>query len=162
LCSAGVNYSNTVFALQESQLSEIVHRMQFARRRVSYALVFCLAPLACAREGHESEARARLATILRDSLGATTDPNVAFITDGGHRNSHLYVMFDTTAVPNVSDSVFELRARDLARFAMRHYEKAGELDSVTVATRESVQPGLWRIHHSSAFGVPRLKERRVP
>ena len=136
--------------------------MRFPRSLVSYALVFCLAPLACAREGHESEARARLTTVLRDSLGAATDPNVAFIANGGRRDSHLYVMFDTTEVPNVSDSVFELRARDIARFAMRHYEKAGELDSVTVATRESVQPGMWRIHHSSAFGVARLKEQRVP
>ncbi|MFN2638481.1 MAG: hypothetical protein ABR585_15910, partial [Gemmatimonadaceae bacterium] len=110
----------------------------------------------------ESEARARLATVLRDSLGRIADPNVAFIVDDGHRDSHLYVMFDTTAAPNVSDSVFQLRARDLARFAMRHYEKAGELDSVTIATRESVQSGVWRIHHTRAFAVANLKEPEAP
>jgi hypothetical protein len=100
--------------------------------------------------------------VLRDSLGTTTNPKVAFIIDGGRRDSHLYVMFDTAAVGNVSDSVFEQRARILARFAVRHYDKVGELDSVTVATRELVQPGVWRLHHSHAFAITGLNEPNAP
>ena len=114
-------------------------------------LAFCVAALACDPKGPESEARARLATDLRDSLGSAANPSVAFIIDGAKRDSHLYVIFDTTFFPNVSDSVFQLRARDVAGFAMRHYEKASHLDSVTVAARDSVQPGGWRIHHTGTF-----------
>ena len=103
-------------------------------------VVFCslglsLLTLACSPKGPEPEARDRLSQVLRDSMGTTTNPNVAFIIDGGRRDSHLYLIFDTTAVGNVSDSVFEHRARDFAQFAVRHYDKAGELDSVTVAIR---------------------------
>lgn len=124
-------------------------------------VVFCslgisLLGLACSPKAPEPEARERLAQVLRDSLGTTTNPNVAFIIDGIRRDSHLYVMFDTTAVGNVSDSGFEHRARDLARFAVRHYDKADKLDSVTVATREGVKPGVWRVHHSQTFAITGL------
>ena len=136
--------------------------MQIARWTVLGALGFSLAPLGCEPQGHESEARDRLTRVLRDSLGATTDPNVGFISDGGGRGSHLYVLLDTTAFPNVSESVFELHARDLARFAIRHYDQAEMLDSITVASREAVKPGTWRIHHTRAFAVGRLKGASVP
>lgn len=135
--------------------------MQIARGTLLCALGFCLASFACEPQGHESQARDRLTRVLRDSLGATTDPNVAFIKDGGSRDSHLYVMFDTTAFPNVSDSVFELHARDLARFAIRHYDQAEMLDSVTVESREAVKPGMWRIHHTRAFAIAELKGASV-
>jgi hypothetical protein len=136
--------------------------VQIARRAVLRAFVFCLAAVACHPKASDSEARTRLARILRDSLGQSSDPNVAFITEGDRRDSHLYVMFDTTAIPNVSDSVFERRARDLARFAVRHYDEASKLDSVTVATRESVQRGVWKIRHSRAFAVAGLNESGAP
>jgi hypothetical protein len=124
------------------------------------SLAFSLAAFACDPKGPESEARDRLATDLRDSLGSAADPNVAFITNGAEKDSHLYVMFDTTAFANVSDSIFELRARDLARFAMRHYEKASRLDSVTVAARESVRPDVWRVHHTRTFTSAQVKNPR--
>jgi hypothetical protein len=115
------------------------------------AAAFCLAFLGCERNDLESAARNRLAQVLRDSLGQRSNPNVAFIVDGGRRDSHLYVMFDTTAVANASDSVFALRALDIARFSLRHYDKATELDSITIATRKSVERGVWRIQHTRTF-----------
>jgi|SRR4051812_22577127 hypothetical protein len=117
----------------------------------------CLAAVACRSGGPDAAARARLASDLRDSLGRGTDPTVAFIADGGRPESHLYLAFDTTAAPDASDSSFAVRARDLARFAVRHYADAGKLDSITVATREATQPGAWRIHHKRGFAVANLK-----
>ena len=136
--------------------------MQELRRRTLCVFASSLAAVACHPRAPDSDARARLAAILRDSLGGSADPNVAFITDGGHRESHLYVTFDTTIVPNVSDSLFGFRARDLARFVVRHYDKLGELDSVTVATRELIQPGAWRVLHSRAFAVAGLSGPDAP
>ncbi len=118
------------------------------------SLTLILGAAACEKEGHEAEARARLRSDLRDSLGAATDPEVAFI---GRRGSHLYVHFDTTAFANLSDSAFVVRARDVARFSLRHYQKAQDLDSITVGARENVKPGLARIHHTAAFGIAGLQ-----
>jgi hypothetical protein len=136
--------------------------MQMPRHVTFSAIAILLFAPACNPKASESQAREALARVLRDTLGPTTNPNVAFIIDGGRRDSHLYLMFDTTAVPNVSDSLFDLRARNLASFAMRHYDKASQLDSVTVATREALQPGVWRLHHSRAFATASLKEPTVP
>ena len=99
-----------------------------------------------------------MAAILRDSLGQSSDARVAFIDDGGRRESHLYVMLDTAAVPNVSDSAFAIRARALARFAVRHYDKARALDSVTISARERGQPGVWKVLHKRTFAVAGLDE----
>ena len=136
--------------------------MTQARWRILFVFAFCLAEVACQPEAPDSRALARLTVALRDSLGRAADPNAAFITDGGHRESHLYLTFDTTAVPNASDSVFEDRARDLARFAVSHYERASDLDSITVATRELVQPGAWRVHHRHSFVISGLKVTGAP
>jgi len=126
---------------------------RMARAGVSRTLAaaICLALLGCAPNASESEGRNRLAQILRDSLGAASNPNVGFIVDEGKRDSHLYVMFDTTAVANASDSVFAARALDIARFSLRHYDKATQLDSITIATRKAVERGVWRIQHTRTF-----------
>jgi hypothetical protein len=113
--------------------------------------------LACEPKGHEPEARAKLTAILRDSLGAATDPKVAFIIDGNDRDQHLYVHFDTTAFPNLADSAFGFRAREIAQLSMRHYEKVDHLDSITVASREDVKPGVARIHHQRTFSLAQLR-----
>jgi hypothetical protein len=114
--------------------------------------------IACAKDDHQAEARATLASFLRDSLGTTTDPQVAFIAGGGPRDSHLYVHFDTSAFANASDSAFAARARDVARFALRHYPNPQTLDSVTIGARENVAPGMAKIHHTLAFPVAELEE----
>ena len=100
--------------------------------------------------------------MLRDSLGRSSDASVAFIESGDRRDSHLYVMLDTAAVPNLSDSAFAIRARELARFAVRHYDNASTLDSVTVSARVPGQPGVWKVHHVRAFGVTSLSDAGVP
>lgn len=135
--------------------------MQDIGRRILCVFAISVTAVACHTRSRDSDARGRLVSILRDSLGEAAGPNVAFITSA-QSQSHLYVTFDTTVAPAVSDSVFELRARDLARFAVRHYDQASELESVTVATRELMQPGLWRVHHSSAFAIAGLKETDSP
>jgi hypothetical protein len=127
------------------------------KNTVPSALVVVCAALACAENGPEPEARATLARILRDSIGGASDPKVAFIIDANHRDAHLYVHLDTSAFPNMSDSAFALRARDIARLSLRHYEKADDLDSVTVASRENLQPGVARIHHRSTFSIAQLR-----
>ena len=132
---------------------------QKARRAVSCAIVTCFAAVACRPRDATSDARARLASALRDSLGQSSDASVAFIANGGRRDSHLYVMLDTAAVANVSDSAFAIRARELARFAVRHYDNANALDSVTVSVREAGQPGVWNVHHKRAFAVAGLSIR---
>jgi len=119
--------------------------------------LLCLVALGCHAEAGGVDARTRLAAVLRDSLGAKHDPNVSFLVHGEHQESHLYLTFDTTLVPNVPDSLFGRRARDIAQFSMRHYEKASELDSITVAAREPMQPGAWRVVHSRAFSVASLR-----
>jgi len=136
--------------------------MHTAKWRAISLLVLCLAVVACHREAPQSVARAQLASALRDSLGERADPNVAFISDGGPRESHLYLAVDTIAVPGASDSVFERRARDLARFAVRHYGNASTLDSITVATRELQQPGVWRVQHQRAFAIAGLEATSAP
>jgi hypothetical protein len=136
--------------------------MQQAKWPVSYLLAICLPLAGCSPKAPGADARARLTTVLRDSVGEGVKPNVSFLADGGRPESHLYVTLDADAEPSESDSLFVRRARDLARFAVRHYERAGNLDSVTVALQEFWQPGVWRVVHSRAFAIASLKEPSAP
>ena len=126
---------------------------------ISPVLVFIVA-LACSPKPPEAEARAELQALLRDSLGRASDPKVAFIMDGASRDTHLYVNFDTVAFSGETDSSFAGHSRDIAGLSVRHYRKANHLDSITVAAREDVQPGLSRIHHTQTFSVAALRVRR--
>ena len=131
---------------------------EISRHRIfSFAFVLVVGAVACNGKGPEAEARAHLTSILRDSVGAATDPKVAFIIDGNDRDKHLYVHFDTSAFPNMSDSAFGLRARKVAQLSMRHYEKADNLDSITIVSRENLKPGVARIHYRRAFSVAQLR-----
>ena len=69
----------------------------------------------------------RVASALRDSLGKAANPQVAFQKD----STHLLVQLATVAFPTVSESVLTAQATRIASFALRHYEKADQLDSVT-------------------------------
>jgi len=115
-----------------------------------------LAVAACAPKPPAADARAHLTTAFRDSFSVTA-PNVAFLDDSGPAESHLYLLFDTTAAPNLSDSAFTVYARNYAAFAMRHYEDASNLDSVSVATRATVDNGVWQVHHRATFAASGLK-----
>jgi len=120
-------------------------------------LTILIAGLACDRKAPERDARGKLASMLRDSIGRTTDPKVAFIVHGTALDRNLYVHFDTTAFANLSDSAFVVRAKEIARFSVRHYDKAQNLDSVTVASRETLEPGVARIHHQLTFSMTALR-----
>ena len=120
----------------------------------AFTLVFMVP--ACHRNAPDGDARAQLIAVLGDSLGEGANPDVSFMRNGGRPESHLYVTFETPAIPNVSDSAFDIRARGLARFVVRHYAHAIELDSISVAAREPMRPGLWRVPHRRAFAIADL------
>jgi hypothetical protein len=125
--------------------------MHEVRRLILGAFTLGFMVPACHRNAPDGDARAQLIAVLGDSLGERANPDVSFMQNGGRPESHLYVTFGTSATPNVSDSDFDLRARDLAGFVVRHYAHASELDSISVAAREPMRLGLWRVHHRRAF-----------
>src|SRR4051812_14208915 len=139
------------------RVRQLCQRVRTLERVFSCAFTLLVGAVACDEKGPEPEARASLTSILRDSVGAATDPKVAFIIEGNDRDKHLYVHFDTSAFPNMSDSAFGLRARKIAQLSMRHYEKAGNLDSITIASRENLKPGVARIHYQRAFSIAQLR-----
>jgi hypothetical protein len=97
--------------------------------------------------------RTRLASVLRDSLGAAADPQVAFEKD----STHLLVELATVAFRTVSESELSDEAKHIGGFAFKHYERANELDSVTVLYREKVRSGVWWIRHDRTFAVEELR-----
>jgi hypothetical protein len=97
--------------------------------------------------------RTRLASVLRASLGEAADPHVAF----GRDSTHLVVELATVAFPTVSESELSDEAKSIGGFAFKHYERANELDSVTVLYREKVRSGVWWIRHERTFAVGELR-----
>ena len=107
--------------------------------------------------GGPTNSRQRLASVLRDSLGEAADPQVAYQRD----STHLLVELATAAFPTVSDSILTGEARNIGSFALRHYEKASQLDSVTVLYREAApRAGIWYIRHERTFAVANLRNVR--
>ena len=100
--------------------------------------------------------RERLASALRERVGELADPDVGFMKD----STHLLVNLATVAFRTVPDSVLTVQAKDIGAFALRHYERANELDSVTVLYREKVSPGFWYIRHERTFPVGELRSAR--
>jgi hypothetical protein len=100
-----------------------------------------------------STARERVASALRDSLAKAADPEVAFQRD----STHLLVELATAAFPTVPESVLTSQARSIGAFALRHYDNANQLDSVTVLYREAARPGVWYIRHTRTFPVANLR-----
>jgi hypothetical protein len=126
--------------------------MIIIRRRCSIALLAIFA--AC---GVPTNSRERLASTLRDSLGEAADPHVAYQRD----STHLLVELATAAFPTVADSILTSQARGIGGLALRRYEKANQLDSVTVLYREaSPQSGIWYIRHERTFPVANLRTVR--
>jgi hypothetical protein len=103
-----------------------------------------------------ANSRERLAAALKERVGEAADPDVAFLKD----STHLLVNLATVAFRTVPDSVLTVQARDIGRFALGHYERANELDSITVVYREAVSPGLWYVRHTRTFPVGDLRNVR--
>jgi hypothetical protein len=114
-----------------------------------WLLLVCLV-FGCAKAGNPRE---RLASALSDSLEKAADPHVAFVRD----STHLQIELANAAFPAVPDSVRTNQASDIGRFALRHYERANELDSITVMYRDSVRPGVWNIRHTRTFPAGDLR-----
>jgi hypothetical protein len=101
-----------------------------------------------------TDSRERLASALRDSLGKAADPHVAYQRD----SRHLQVELATAAFPTMAEPALTGQARAIGSFALRHYERANELDSVTVLYREAApNPGIWYIRHTRTFPVASLR-----
>ena len=130
--------------------------MNEARRLLLGAPTLSLIAPACHRNAPDGDARTQLIAVLGDSLGEGANPDVSFMQNGGRPESHLYVAFEMPDIPIVPDSGFDIRARDLARFVVRHYAHASELDSISVAAREPMRPGLWRVPHRRTFAIADL------
>ena len=103
-----------------------------------------------------ANSRERLASALKDRVGEAADPDVGFMRD----STHLLVNLATVAFRTVSDSVLTVQARDIGAFALRQYERANELDSVTVLYREKVSSGFWYVRHERTFPVAELRNVR--
>jgi len=118
----------------------------FCGMLISVALVSC-------KTRPVDNARENLAAVLRDSLGAATNPEVAFRKD----STHLLVQFDTVAFPDLSDSAYAKRAEEIGRFVERHYESGGSIDSVTVMAHQLLSPGAWKIRQERTFAAAALR-----
>jgi hypothetical protein len=106
---------------------------------------------------HEpANSRERVASALRDSLGKAADPAVAFQKD----STHLLVELAAAAFPTMPESALTDQARNIGVFAVRHYENASRLDSVTVVYREAARPGVWYIRHTRTFPIGNLRTLR--
>jgi len=103
-----------------------------------------------------ANSRERLAAALKDRVGEAADPDVGFMRD----STHLLVNLATVAFRTVPDSALTVQARDIGAFALRHYERADEVDSVTVLYREKVSSGFWWIRHERTFPVGELRNVR--
>ena len=103
---------------------------------------------------HRNSARENLLAALQDSLGKDAQPEVAFLRD----STNLQIELAAAPFANLSDSAFTDRARDIARFALTRYEKASELDSVTVLDRDVVTRGVWKIRNTRAFSIAELRK----
>ena len=104
--------------------------------------------LACQRETSDVRAGHALASAIKDSIGAKGDPAVSLLMRAHGRN--LQIQFDSVAFANMSRASFQVRARDIAEFSLRHYT-ADPGDSVIVLARNREQPGVWRIVRQASF-----------
>jgi predicted component of type VI protein secretion system len=123
------------------------------RHSHAYQLIPMVA-FAVACTGHaRDEPGERVARALTSMLGEAAAPQVAFVRD----SSHLRVQLSTVAFPTVSEEELTKQAGRIAGSALRNYDKADQLDSVTVVYREPVRPGMWWIRHSRTFSVASLR-----
>ena len=107
----------------------------------------CVA-LACRHVTSDARAEAVLASAIKDSIGSKGDPSVALLMHGSDRN--LQIEFDTVAFADMSRPSFQVRARTIAEFSLRHYT-ADPGDSVIVLARNLEQPGVWKITRRASF-----------
>lgn len=103
------------------------------------------------------ESRRRVAHVLTETLGKAADPQIAYQRD----SSHLLIQLLTVAFPTVSEERLTEQAKAIATVALHNYDRANQLDSVTVLYREPVRRGVWWIRHSRSFSVESLQGRHA-
>lgn len=107
---------------------------------------------ACSAD-NDAPARTKLAAILTDSLGAAADATPTYLRD----ESHLQIGLSAATFAGMDEASRQVTARKIAQFALRHYTRRAELDSISVFTREIVDKGIARILWSRSFPVTDLK-----
>lgn len=100
----------------------------------------------------EGDSRERVARALAESLGEAADPEIAFRRD----SSHLLIQLATIAFPTVLEDELTRRARGIANTALSTYDKADQLDSITVLYREKAGNGIAWIRNTRTFSVDSL------
>lgn len=101
----------------------------------------------------EGDSRERVPRALAESVGEAADPQITFRRD----SSHLLIQLATVAFPTVSEDELTGRARGIATTAMRNYDNADQLDSITVLYREKAGKGIWWIRNTRTFPVDSLR-----
>jgi hypothetical protein len=102
----------------------------------------------------KDKSRKNVARALIETVGESADPQIAFRRD----SSHLLIQLLTVAFPTVSEDELTRRSWGIARSALRSYDDANQLDSITVLYRERVRDGMWWIRHTRTFAVDSLKD----
>lgn len=115
------------------------------------AILLAAACVAPADDGSRKHV-ARALTRTLGEAGEAADPQIAFRQD----STHLLVQFLTVAFPTVSDGELTSQATRIAKTALSNYDRADQLDSVTVLYREPVRKGTWWIRHTRSFSVDSL------
>jgi hypothetical protein len=129
------------------------HRSEVGTPRL---LLIAALVLACAPTSDTHQLRDRIGSALRDTLGAGAQPSVGFLDD----RQHLQILLSPAPFAGSSDTIFTVQAAQIAKFALARYGDVSELDSITVADRDSVSPGVWRMRQSRTFSVPALTAAR--
>lgn len=120
------------------------------------AMLTTLLALGCLSH-QKDEALQRVDRSLRERLGELADPQVAFMRD----STHLLIQLATVAFRTVTDDELTDRAKNISSFTYARYDRANEVDSVTVFYREKVRRGVWHIRHIRSFGVADLGDSTV-
>lgn len=106
----------------------------------------------------DDESRKHVTGVLTQTLGEAARPRVAFQRD----STHLLVQLLTVAFPSVSEDELTAQATDIAQTTLNNYDRADQLDSITVLYRERAGRGVWWIRHTRAFSVDSLNGGLVP
>lgn len=110
----------------------------------------CVAPF----EGDARERAARAVTGFLGEAGEAADVRIAFQQD----STHLLVQLLTVAFRTVPEDALTAQATRIAKTALRSYDHADQLDSITVLYRERIDRGAWWIRHIRSFSAASLRD----
>jgi hypothetical protein len=98
-----------------------------SRFQLAAAIAVVLSAWSC-----QGGARDQLRAAFIEEYGAASDPTVGFMGD----STHLFVLFDGPPFKPLADSLVAGRQREVALFALAHFQARAVLDSITVVFNE--------------------------